>query len=284
MNNHSNETCTVIERRGLREQADAWVGMTDDVLRRFVDVLVVERRHSALTGAAHRSELRKLNVWMQCTERCTLVTADEQQLIRYLSDWIRVRAASPKLSRVLLSMRRFYGFLCDSRVRDDNPMLSPAMVRWCEAQRPKETTIRRQRESRQVVAERDRAMLALMVTSGMEARQLIALRVGDLHLDQGYLSVRDQRCTRRMSLSPPLIDLLMRFLTEHRNALLRGHSCAHVFPSIGGRALTRSEFWRALRGRSRNSRALADRERSAARSVRWNPASDSSQLTCREGA
>lgn len=270
--------------RAAHARPDPWLGISEDVVRRFMDVLLIEHRYSLYTCAGYRTDLGNLDRWLQRFEGCTLVTADEEQLVRYLADWAGRRMSLRKLPRVLLSMRRFYSFLRDSHVREDDPMLHPGIARWYEKQRPRAETIRRQRESRQAAAERDRVMLALMIAGGLQAAQLITLRIGDLHMEESYLSVRGQPIARRVPLSPTLIEILHRFLLEPRQTLLRGRDSAHVFPSCGGRALTRREFWCAFRRRAEGFRALADRSSVSRRSRRWSSSRDLAQLSCHEGA
>jgi integrase/recombinase XerD len=261
---------------------DPWLGMSDDLVRRFVDVLLVEHRYSVYTCAGYRTDVRNLDRWLQRFESCTLVTATDAQLIRYLSDWTRRHASLRKLSRVLLSLRRFYSFLFDSHVRGDDPMRSPAIERWNEQRRPRSVTVLRQRESSRAVAERDRVMLALMIAGGLQAAQLIALRLSDLHLEEGHLSVRGES-TETVSLSPTLIGMMRQFLLAPRETLLAGRDSAHVFPSCGGRMLTRREFWCAFRRRADSFRALTGRGGSASRSSRWSFGPGASELSRHEG-
>jgi len=253
--------------RQTRAPVDPWQGSSHDLVQRFIDVLIVQRRYSLYTCADYRADLRRLDGWLQRSEACTLASAGDQHLIRYLSDWVRRRGSTRKLSRVLLSLRRFYEFLCESHVRADNPMLSPSIRRWDEQQRPLTARIRQQRESSRAVAERDRVMLALMISGGLQASQVIALRLSDLHLEQGFMLVRDQPKPRKVLLSAELVEGLMQFLLEPRTTLLRGRDGSHVFPACGGREMRASEFWHAFRRRAdgfRTSGRLPDAPRSRA--------------------
>ncbi|WP_129782209.1 tyrosine-type recombinase/integrase [Peristeroidobacter soli] len=246
---------------------DPWLGQSDDLVRRFTDVLLVENRYSIYTCADYRADLRGLDRWLQQFEGCTLASASDQQLHRYLSEWVSSRATARKVPRVLLSLRRFYSFLCDSHARDDNPMLHQSIAHWDEQRRPRATTIRRQRESARAVAARDRAMLALMISGGLRAAQLISLRLSDLHLEQGSLSVRGRRLVHSVSLSDTLVAMLKEFLVDPREVLLQGRDCVHVFPSCGGRALTGRAFWDAFRRRAEACRTLVTYREAPARNA-----------------
>lgn len=269
-------------RRRTRAGTDPWLGMSDDIVRRFLDVLLIEHRYSLHTCAGYRTDVRNLDRWLQRFESCTLVTASGEQLIAYLSDWRRRYSSPRKLSRVLLSLRRFYSFLRDSHGRDDNPMHSTAVTRWCEQQRPGSVTIWRRHESDRAVAQRDRVMLALMIAGGLQAAQLIALRLSDLDLEHGFLSIRGPSATHSVPLDSILIGLLSQFLLAPRATLLGGHDSAHVFPSYGGRGLTQREFWSVLRKRTESFRALAGRGAAVVQSSRWRAGRDLPEMSCHE--
>ena len=259
MRSHATDTASLADHR-THSSADPWLGSSEDMVRRFIDVLLVERRYSLYTCADYRTDLLGLDRWLHLVEHCTLVTADDRQLIRYLTVWLGRRKSTRKLPRILLSLRRFYAFLCDSHVREDNPMLSANIGCWDEQQRPKTVRIRRQRESSQAIAERDRVMLALVIAGGLQASQLISLRMSDLCLEQGWVSISGNPATRRVRLSSELVDMLRQFVRDPRETLLRGRDSGHVFPACGGRALTGKEFWHAFRRRAEGLRAPTRRE------------------------
>ncbi len=234
---------------------DPWLGSSKDIVQRFVDVLLVTQDFSLCTCADYRSHLLNLDRWLQRCEGCTLVTADDGQLIRYLTDWVGRHTSVRKLPRVLLSLRRFYAFLCDSHVRDDDPMLSPSISEWDAQQRPRSMTLRRQRESARAVQQRDRVMLALMLAAGLKPAQLISLELHDLRLDQGSILVGGQPDASEIHVSSEMIEMLQQFLLAPRQTLLQGRKSTHVFPACGGSKLTAQDFWHAFRRRAEGARA-----------------------------
>jgi integrase/recombinase XerD len=232
------------------------------------------------TCAQYRAILLGLDRWLQRCELCTLVTADDRQLIRYLASWARGRKSLRRLSRVMLGLRRFYAYLCNSHVRNDNPMLSQVVDRWHHRQRPKTSAKVLQRESRQATTERDRAMLALMIATKLHVTQLIGLRMADLHMEDGYLSLRGQRTVHPVALSPALVAILRRFLLGFRPTLLKGRESAHVFPSIEGRTMTNQEFWRAFRREA----AFAEEPEGSGRLGGWRSRRGSFDMSSGRGA
>jgi len=271
-------------RRRSRKPADAWLGLSDDVIGRFVDVLLVEHGYSRYTCAGYRTDVRNLDRWLRRADHCTLVSATDRQLIRYLSDRIRRGCSANTLRRLLLSLRRFYDFLCASHIRDDNPMCRPQVTRKYAGLLPGTSTLRRQRESRQAAAERDRVMLALMIASGMHAAQLIALRMTDLHLEEGHVSTGERSAEGIVALSPGLIETLQRYLLEARKALISRHDSDRVFPSCGGRALSCRQFWRVFRRRADGMRAPIGGRGSGAPLAGWHSTSRSLERSNHDGA
>jgi site-specific recombinase XerD len=87
---------------------DPWTGISEDVIRRFFDVLCIERGLPKGMLSAYRADLYAFDRWLTEAKRKTLISATEQDVSEYLSS-----------SRT--SIEAFYGFLVNSGARDDDP-------------------------------------------------------------------------------------------------------------------------------------------------------------------
>jgi site-specific recombinase XerD len=88
--------------------ADPWRGISEDVIRRFVDVLCAERGLPKGLLSAYRADLDALDRWLLETKQRTLVSATDEDVREYIN--------------VSLScLRAFYGFLVSAGCRDDDP-------------------------------------------------------------------------------------------------------------------------------------------------------------------
>jgi site-specific recombinase XerD len=88
--------------------ADPWDGISEDMIRRFFDVLCIE--HGVPKGMlpAYRADLDAFDRWLIGAKHKTLISATGEDVREYLN--------------VSLScIRAFYGFLVNAGCRDDDP-------------------------------------------------------------------------------------------------------------------------------------------------------------------
>jgi integrase/recombinase XerD len=96
---------------------------------------------------------------------------------------------------------------------------------------------------------RDAAMLEVLYATGLRVSELIGLRLGDLHLDAGYLRCWGKGNKERVvPLGGEAEAKLQRYLAEARLALLRGRRTDVLFVNHRGGAMTRQGFWKILKG------------------------------------
>jgi site-specific recombinase XerD len=89
-------------------EVDPWTGISEDVIRRFFDVLCIERGLPKGQLSAYRADLYAFDRWLIEAKSKTLISATHQDVREYMSS-----SAS--------SIKAFYGYLVDSGCRDDNP-------------------------------------------------------------------------------------------------------------------------------------------------------------------
>lgn len=88
--------------------ADPWTGISEDVIRRFFDVLCVEHGLPKGMLSAYRADLDAFDRWLIEAKHKTVISATEQDVSEYLT--------------VSMScIRAFYGFLVNAGCRDDDP-------------------------------------------------------------------------------------------------------------------------------------------------------------------
>jgi site-specific recombinase XerD len=88
--------------------ADPWSGISEDVIRRFFDVLCIEQGLPIGMLSAYRADLDAFDRWLIEAKHKTLISATEQDVTEYLT--------------VSMScIKAFYGFLVSAGCRDDDP-------------------------------------------------------------------------------------------------------------------------------------------------------------------
>ncbi len=87
---------------------DPWTGISEDVIRRFFDVLCIERGLPKGMLSAYRADLYAFDRWLTEAKHKTLISATKQDVSEYLTS-------------STASIKEFYGFLVNSGCRDDDP-------------------------------------------------------------------------------------------------------------------------------------------------------------------
>lgn len=184
--------------------------------------------------------------------------------LRALEDAFAVYATSHKPSstrRVMSTWRQFCLWLVRERLLDNNPLdhiETPRRTPWVPkpigqsdlAAVAAEAPLPYPR-ARHWWPERDLALLALLLTAGTRASELIGLELGDLYLDDDPPRVRvhgkgDRE--RTIPLPPEAVDVLRTYLRSRRTLDDHPDPSAPLLVRADGRAMTRSALDHAVTG------------------------------------
>lgn len=183
--------------------------------------------HTPATAAAYEREI--LIYTGNCPEA---VKATYPDILRYIGA-LRGRYRNPAtLNRILCSIKAYYGYLCATDRRSDNPARSIVL----RDQRSRDIQLqdlfsteelealldRRERSS--LLVSRNKVLISLLVYQGLIPWEMAALRVTDIHLEAGTLYIRATGKTnaRELSLRPSQILLFYDYIRQDRPQLLKG--------------------------------------------------------------
>ncbi|HEX7115863.1 MAG TPA: site-specific integrase [Steroidobacter sp.] len=212
-----------------------------ELVDRFLDVLRLEKGISEVTLREYRSHLRSAEVWLWRRVGRTLVSASSAHLTRYLRELQAKGQAASKSSGVarrFRNLRRFYGWLEAIGARDEDPTRDAQLVEWWTQQHSAGLAQRR-RARRAAIRERNRLMFAVMLWSGLSAREVVSLRLSDLDLSECTLEPRGM-LAGRVALTDSLSKLLASYIEGARNTILGGRESEYLFPSRSGEPLLES--------------------------------------------
>ncbi|HKQ62928.1 MAG TPA: site-specific tyrosine recombinase XerD [Candidatus Polarisedimenticolaceae bacterium] len=230
-------------------------------LARYLDHLAVERGLSANSIAAYRSDLAQLA--LELGPRRPLERARRDDLLRFLRR-LRVRGRSSRsVARWLAAARGFFAFLLaagvitdDPSSRIDAPRLWRSLPQVLDAAQVEALLAAPERSD--PAGLRDTAMLELLYATGLRVSELVGLRLGDVHLDAGYLRCWGKGSRERVvPLGAEADAVLRRYLQEARPALTRGLPGDMLFANGRGGALTRQGFWKLIKRYARQARLPA---------------------------
>ena len=222
------------------------------VLGRYLDALAFERGLSPNTIESYGRDLRRLGAGL-AKRGSDLLSADQQDLSRYLQS-LRRQGLSPRsVNRALVSIRGFYSHLVEMGERDDNPAVNLAPARlWRRL--PK---VLSEGEVEALLAApdpqtplglRDKSMLELLYATGLRVSELVGLMLPQLRLELGFLVAFGKGGKERVVPVGEVAERwLRRFLEEGRTTLVKGRHEA-VYVNRLGAPLTRQGFWKILKG------------------------------------
>lgn len=167
---------------------------------RFLDMMAAEAGASRHTLAAYHNDLERA---AECCRSLGSATTDE--LSRLGVEWAGL--APSTVARRSAALRRFFGFLVDDGLRNDDPSAAlprprferplPRILDEAEIQRMFEAAEDRA-ASGEMTAVRNLALLELLYGSGLRASELVSLPRGSVRAGQPFLMVRGKGDKERL--------------------------------------------------------------------------------------
>jgi len=220
-------------------------------LLRYLDYLVVEKGLSANTVAAYRTDLRRLQRALGPRRR--LEHARPADLAAVLKQ-MRVEGRSPRsVARWIVAVRGFFSHLVAEGALKEDPSGNldaprvwrslPKVLSFAEVE-----SLLNAPDRESPAGLRDAAMLEVLYATGLRVSELIRLRLGDLHLDAGYLRCWGKGSKERVvPLGSAADAALQRYLAEGRPAFLQGRRTDCLFVNRRGAPMSRQGFWKIIK-------------------------------------
>ena len=220
----------------------------------FVNFISVEKGLAANTITAYARDLSIYLNYLKNVEKVAgLDHVDSLAVVRFLT-CLRDQGLSPRSrARVLSTIRHFHRFLMREGYFTDDPTTLIEAPRI----RPRLPDLLTGTEVEQLleaprgdtkVARRDRAMLEVLYATGMRITELISLRLADLKLDIGCLSVMGKGSKQRLiPLGEVALEFLVDYLQNVRPSLRKAGTGQEVFLNVRGKRISRQGFWKKLK-------------------------------------
>ena len=222
----------------------------------FLDHIKIERGLSRNTVEAYARDLRKLRTWLEKHEPVALDVErlEARQLFAFVVAVGRTKLALRSQARLVVALRQFFRHLRSERHIPLDPSEDLALPR---IGRPLPEVLSTEEVSRLLDTPdpstarglRDRAMLETLYSTGLRVSELVALKLADINLAEGFLStVGKGRKQRIVPVGEAAVQMVERYLSEARPAFDRGRNHPALFLTHLGRGMTRQGFWKLLGG------------------------------------
>jgi integrase/recombinase XerD len=220
-------------------------------IRTFLNALRVEKGLSQNTIEAYGRDIQKFHEFAQA-RGVTTKDVRRSDIVDFLASLYDNRLDSRSVARHLVTLRNFFRFALIEGYIDEDPAATiaspkfrrslPQFLSLDEVER-----VLRQPDTTTLTGLRDKAMIELMYSCGLRVSELCAVRVADLHMQEGSL-----RCVgkgdkeRIVPVGRRALETVQNYYREGRPKLLRGGSSPFLFLNHRGRKLDRIAFWKTL--------------------------------------
>ena len=219
----------------------------------YITYLRDVRRMSPNTIESYARDLGSLGAFAE-KKGVQVDALERRDLETFVRQLMSSGLAPRSVARTVACVRGFYKFLAIEQKRDRSPAddLRPPRA-W--AALPKFLSLE---EVDRLLAQpdtttprglRDKALIEVLYATGLRVSELVALRAGDLNLDEGYLTCIGKGDKQRMvPLGHEAAEWVRRYLRDGRVALLRRKGSPWLFVNArDGGPLSRIGFWKVLR-------------------------------------
>lgn len=235
----------------------------DEAIQEFVAALGSERKSSANTLGAYRTDLRQLVDYLLQRGVARWQDVTPAMIADFMLHLRQRSYATTSIARKVAALKSFFHYLQTTGAIEQDPseqLQAPKVEKYLpHALEPEE--VERLFASVNAAAgtgQRDLAMLHTIYSTGMRVTELVSLNVAHLDLARGH--VRCAGHTRRervLPLSLAAQNALGTYLDSTRRGLLRSEDEPALFLNHHGQRLTRQGFWLIIKGYARSA-GIAD--------------------------
>jgi len=223
----------------------------DGALDDYIQHLRVERGLSRNTVDGYARDLVRFGAWL-AGEQTSLDEVEEARVAGYLVTLSQAGLSARTQARALSSIRGLLRFLVQEgrQRRDPTELLEgPRLLRKLPDVLNRDEVLRLLEAPTGAKPNRvrDRAMLHTMYAAGLRVSELVDLDLGDVNLDEGFVSALGKGNKRRIVPIGAYARLAMaEYLSEVRPKWAHPASRA-CFVTARGKAMTRQGFWSVVK-------------------------------------
>lgn len=210
---------------------------------RYLGHLAVERGASPNTVRAYSADLARYLEWAE-RSGTDPITLTHRQMRLYLAELDRAGYARRTIARRLSAVRSLFAYLVAEGLAPSDPSSVLAAPK-IQSRLPKlvpTDALSAMMEAPDIstpVGMRDRAVLEILYATGARVSEIAGLRLGDLDLAQGQITVMGKGSKERIvPLHRKAADTIKNYLTQGRSQLAKPATDDHVFLSTRGLPLS----------------------------------------------
>lgn len=215
-----------------------------DTLVQYADYLA-ESGLSELTVKNYVADMKHLASWVAGNDGSSVLITSGDDIEAYRLDLVTAKAHPPAtVNRRLQAIRKFFRYALERGLVDADPSLGIKLLPQSRSQGPRgldhsevERLLGAVKQGTSLLAQRDYAIIQVMLQTGIRVGELTRLRVADIQLSEngGLLRIRGEGKseTREVPLNGAVDEAIAAYLAERA-----GSSSDHLFLSVQGGPLS----------------------------------------------
>ena len=218
------------------------------MIERFCEAMWLESGLAEASVASYRRDLQLAE--RLCAKPLPDFSAADVQAV--LAQLLDLQRKASSLARMRVSLRRFFAWMVEERLRADDPTVLLEAVRH---EKPLPRGLSEAEVERLLAAPdlatpaglRDAAMLELLYACGLRVSELVGLPLSAVFLQEAVLRVRGKGDkVRLVPMGEQAAEMVARYCREARPLLLEGRVSDMLFIAARGGAMNRRTFWKLI--------------------------------------
>lgn len=218
------------------------------VIERFCEAMWLEAGLAEASVASYRRDLQLAE--RLCAKPLPDFSAADVQAV--LAQLLDLQRKASSLARMRVSLRRFFAWMVEERLRANDPTVLLEAVRH---EKPLPRSLSEAEVERLLAAPdlatpaglRDAAMLELLYACGLRVSELVGLPLSAAFLQEAVLRVRGKGDkVRLVPMGEQAAEMVERYCREARPLLLEGRVSDVLFIAARGGAMNRRTFWKLI--------------------------------------
>lgn len=220
----------------------------------YLNYIKYQKKLSDNTLESYTRDIRYFCDFAQLNGLNTLSDVSLTDLLRFVRELEAQKKSNATISRIIASLRSFFGYMYDERIIDSNPtrqLQSPKIDRKL----PEVMTVEEVDKLLKMpnlctpIGLRDQAMLELLYASGLRVTELISLKLDSVNLNLSYVKTSGSQNDRIIPITGAATQAIASYLEQGRHHLLAKNSEGEeaLFLNVSGGQLTRQGFWKLIK-------------------------------------
>ncbi len=205
------------------------------------------------TIKSYERDLKKFCLFLKEQNIDEFKLTNHTTILSYLLKMQKDSKSSSSISRYIVSLRKFYNYLCKQQFLSVNPMdeisgpkAFKKIPEVLSLEEVNQLMMQPQLDTKKGV--RDKAMLEILYATGIRVSELISLDVEDVDLDMEYIRCCNGTKDRTIPMGKHALEALKAYIIHEREGFLKNNDERSLFLNYSGKRLSRQGFWKIIKG------------------------------------